>query len=573
MMTTMPGVFVAGDVHRGVTFFVVDAIGEGHRVASHIDQYLEGGSKPDDAIQLDKGQYRKKEIESRLGHASQGERAQIASIPIQERIRDFREVDLAFTEEQANAEAQRCLVCGPCSECLACVQVCKAGAISHNQRERSATLGVRAVIHADHGKKAMLKEVADAEGVFCVTPDDPLAGSAAAGLVMARIGKRLIGAHRRVVQTSPPPSGRIGAFICECGDQISSVIDTERVRKQIAKLPGVTYAGVLPFSCSAEGAEFIKEVVESQNLDRAVLAACSCCSADQACYSCTYQRLRCRQHLGVLPGSEGRFPDLEDVNFAFVNIREQCAWVHADDPRKGTTKAINLIAGAVAGLNEAVPGHDIPAHAERSVLVLGRGKAAAVSKRLFKSFGIPVEHASGFPARVSRTNGSYLAVGKDRTWKGGALVLAPRDADEAERLLVTFGEDGLRPRLQEEWGGVTTHRPGVYFCDPALDANTAGSAAAARAGSWLTRVETRALVTAEVDKARCRACGTCVELCEFGAPELAGEAPNRAARIDPIICVGCGTCVAHCPSDALHLTDVEGVSLEASLQAVLGAGD
>ena len=42
MMTSMPGVFVAGDVHRGVTFFVVDAIGEGHKAARGIDRYLRG---------------------------------------------------------------------------------------------------------------------------------------------------------------------------------------------------------------------------------------------------------------------------------------------------------------------------------------------------------------------------------------------------------------------------------------------------------------------------------------------------------------------------------------------------
>ena len=40
MMTTLKGVFVAGDVHRGVTFFVVDAINEGHHAARSIDQFL-----------------------------------------------------------------------------------------------------------------------------------------------------------------------------------------------------------------------------------------------------------------------------------------------------------------------------------------------------------------------------------------------------------------------------------------------------------------------------------------------------------------------------------------------------
>ncbi len=42
MKTTLKGVFVAGDVHRGVTFFVVDAIGEGHMSARSIDRYLRG---------------------------------------------------------------------------------------------------------------------------------------------------------------------------------------------------------------------------------------------------------------------------------------------------------------------------------------------------------------------------------------------------------------------------------------------------------------------------------------------------------------------------------------------------
>jgi NADPH-dependent glutamate synthase beta subunit-like oxidoreductase len=53
MMTSMPGVFVAGDVHRGVTFFVVDAIGEGHKVARSIDRYLRGDVGSVEPVKLD----------------------------------------------------------------------------------------------------------------------------------------------------------------------------------------------------------------------------------------------------------------------------------------------------------------------------------------------------------------------------------------------------------------------------------------------------------------------------------------------------------------------------------------
>jgi heterodisulfide reductase subunit A len=100
-----------------------------------------------------------------------------------------------------------------------------------------------------------------------------------------------------------------------------------------------------------------------------------------------------------------------------------------------------------------------------------------------------------------------------------------------------------------------------------------GKAAAARVAAWLGRIERQISHAATVDPARCRACGTCVDICEFGVPELIGEAPVRAARIDPVICTGCGTCVPHCPSDAIGYPNGEGVELEATLSAILALGD
>ena len=140
-------------------------------------------------------------------------------------------------------------------------------------------------------------------------------------------------------------------------------------------------------------------------------------------------------------------------------------------------------------------------------------------------------------------------------------------------MLAAFGREELRPRIQSDWGGLDTHRPGVYFCDPALDPDLTGKAAAARVAAWLGRIGSQVPNAATVDPARCRACGTCVEICEFGAPELIGEAPVRAARIDPVICTGCGTCVAHCPSDAISYPNGEGAELETALSAVLALGD
>ena len=63
-----------------------------------------------------------------------------------QRIKDFREVEMVFTEEQAKQEASRCLACGICSECHLCVDACKREAIDHQQAEVVEELRVGSII-------------------------------------------------------------------------------------------------------------------------------------------------------------------------------------------------------------------------------------------------------------------------------------------------------------------------------------------------------------------------------------------------------------------------------------------
>jgi heterodisulfide reductase subunit A-like polyferredoxin len=264
---------------------------------------------------------------------------------------------------------------------------------------------------------------------------------------------------------------------------------------------------------------------------------------------------------------------LDTVDFEFVNIREQCAWVHADEPEKATDKAIALTTAAVSRVRGEAARLEMLESIEWSILILGSGVAASVSEGVLKKQGIPVERVRDIPAQVVRANGKYLAVLDEKSQGGQALILAPSDAGETESLLVAFGREELRPRVQVELGGLETHRPGVFFCDPTLDPDLAGKAAVARVAAWLGRISGQMADTVMVDSARCRACGTCVDICEFDAPELTGEAPLRAARIDPVICTGCGTCVPHCPSDAISYPNGEGEELETTLSAILALGD
>ncbi len=150
MMTTQRGVFVAGDVHRGVTFFVVDAIGEGHRVARSIDRYLRGENGLQEPRKLPTVQLTQEEIEQKFdnGEASLAGRVPIRSIPVQERVHNFREVDLTMSEEEALSEAERCLRCGICSECLECLAACERGAIDHNMQDETIDIKVGTIILA-----------------------------------------------------------------------------------------------------------------------------------------------------------------------------------------------------------------------------------------------------------------------------------------------------------------------------------------------------------------------------------------------------------------------------------------
>jgi heterodisulfide reductase subunit A-like polyferredoxin len=264
----------------------------------------------------------------------------------------------------------------------------------------------------------------------------------------------------------------------------------------------------------------------------------------------------------------------------FVNIREQCAWVHPDDRQAATAKATTLVAAAVAKVRVAAPSAVEVRPVERSALILGNGASARACQKALEAQGIATQHVTELPAEIRRMGGCYNVARHKTAWQATALVLAPHDAGEMDRLLAAFGEDGYRPRTDTAWGGLDTHRPGVWLCDPAQATAMSGAAAAARVAAWLGHLATQPqAIAAVVDAARCRACNTCVEICEFGAPQLTkippfpgrgvGEEPQRSSWIDPAICTGCGTCAGHCPSGAITAGFCSDAQLAAMLEAAL----
>jgi heterodisulfide reductase subunit A len=133
-----------------MTFFVVDAIGEGHQAARSMDRYLRGENGLKEPRKLPVVELGQKDIEEKFarGEADRRPRIPVSSIPIGERWENFREVDLTMTEAEALAESERCLRCGICSECLECVAACERGAINHEMQDEYLDLKVGTIILA-----------------------------------------------------------------------------------------------------------------------------------------------------------------------------------------------------------------------------------------------------------------------------------------------------------------------------------------------------------------------------------------------------------------------------------------
>ncbi len=150
MAATRPGVFAAGDSVSG-TAFVIEAVASGHQAAESIQRYLEGDKLEADARpELPVVKFSRAELQARVarGELALKNRVPMPELPIEGRIDSFAEVERGYTDELAQEEAERCLACALCSECLSCVYICGRDAIDHDMVERTEQVNVGAVVLA-----------------------------------------------------------------------------------------------------------------------------------------------------------------------------------------------------------------------------------------------------------------------------------------------------------------------------------------------------------------------------------------------------------------------------------------
>ena len=574
--TDLAGVFAVGDAVTRDKMSAIEAIGMGKQVAQAIDAYLKDMT-PSALVQPD----RRSAVSQREMSDSElvpKPRQPAPTLPLDQRLNSFAEVEQPFTEKQAQAEARRCLVCGPCSECLACVKVCKPNAVVFKQTETTTEIKAGSIIYAGDPDRFVELNITGDNGILRVPPEDPLMGSAAAAHAMSYISPSDFTRPDTLAAKIVRDPVRIGVFICQCGDAIAKTVDTEAIRRQAAGWKGVVSSQVLAFACGPEAAKQINTSVEAHELNRVTLAACACCSLGQVCYSCSYQRIRCKQFLDIFKDKAPTFPlpdmgALPATNFEFVNIREHCAWVHGDDPRAATAKAAALVAAAVSKQQTLSEGQPEPGPRERSAVILGNGEAVQACLQNLIGFGISASHMENLPSRILRRQGHFVALNHGNNQGAAAVVLIPKDSAEVQNLRSAFEFGQLQWTSHPMEHQPDIRRPGVFYCDPSLDGSVSAAAAAAQVNAWLhpcaAAPETNVAVVASH---RCRACNTCVDICEFGAPCLSGPTSNRVSRIDPYLCTGCGTCAAHCPSGAITAGYSTDAQLDRMIEALLSDG-
>ncbi len=142
--TDLPGVFAGGDCVTGPDV-VVAAMAAGKKAATSIDRWLNGQNLR--AGRELEGSYQTQYVVDTAGVLMQRQ-IPVQALDPKTRGKTFAEVHVGYTEEEAIAEAKRCLACGICCDCRTCATACQANAIDYTQKAETSELKVGAIVLA-----------------------------------------------------------------------------------------------------------------------------------------------------------------------------------------------------------------------------------------------------------------------------------------------------------------------------------------------------------------------------------------------------------------------------------------
>jgi NADPH-dependent glutamate synthase beta subunit-like oxidoreductase/NAD-dependent dihydropyrimidine dehydrogenase PreA subunit len=523
------------------------------------------------------------------------------------RRRDFEEVGLGLTMDQAMAEARRCLQCSACCECRRCETVCSdVGAIDHFRTPTSFEFLSPGIIVANDQEMPVVN-FNELPGIFRAGEfkADLMslmnAGSACAGQAIA-LAKPL----RSKAVPEPMRSAklgdevRLGVFLCTCNGTMAPAAVLGQVLELAQKGPEVAHAEMIFSACHPRGSDRIAEAVREHRLTRVILASCACCPLEFQCISCNDQRNRTRIHLFDEHG-------LDRSSFEMINLRDYLS-VEDLSEEEMIHRARDLFRGAFIRTRFLGPLREGITEIGKNILILG-GSETGISAALnldLQGFRVRLVHRcrlpkeSAVPAMDSFSKGPMISGrgivhvddatveeisghigsfevkarvdGKRVRWRADIICLTDENV-----LSLAIPEDlvGLKKFYRYNFAFFHTPQPGVYRVSnltlSRLNAFEAGAALAAQVARAAADVFLKDHeLSPRVDPERCRGCGRCVDICPFDAIHLrANEWETYTAEVLRYNCVGCGGCVGRCPVTAMDMPYFSNRLLEEIVSGVL----
>ncbi|MDA3837579.1 MAG: FAD-dependent oxidoreductase [Candidatus Delongbacteria bacterium] len=160
---------------------------------------------------------------------------------------------------------------------------------------------------------------------------------------------------------------KIGIYLCECGPNIASKIDLDRLAVDLSKLDDYKGKELIikkhKLLCSVAGKQFLEEEINDNKLTHMVCAACSPRDHDST-------------FINVCKKTQ-----LNPYLYTIVNIREQVAWV-IPEMEEATDKALKYVHAGMNRVLYQTPLEEKQLDSNPDVLIIGGGMAgmeAAIS--------------------------------------------------------------------------------------------------------------------------------------------------------------------------------------------------
>jgi heterodisulfide reductase subunit A len=304
-----------------------------------------------------------------------------------------------------------------------------------------------------------------------------------------------------------------GVFLCCCGDNISSKIDLEKLKRSVCE--DVQFIDEATYLCSNEGMEHIVAKIKLEKPEGIVIAACSPRMHEKRFRNCA------------------EMADMNQYLVDVANIREQCAWVSKDsDP---TVKAIDIVNSSINAVKNSVSLEKIQIPVTKSALVVGGGISGITAALSLAKQGIHVHLVE----KSASIGGNMVKIGK----------VFSADTMSEECAMCSLG-----PLINE-----VGENPNIDVIAMAEVSRVNG-----HMGNYSVTLQTDPKM---IDGDSCTSCGECAEICSINVPDefnfnltlrnaaykpFAGALPSSFS-IDLEACIKCGKCVEVCPADAINL--------------------